>query len=185
MFVAAICLLIQFALNIHNLTKITSEWNPATSSCTFSNLGPAAINLTAILVSDTILLFCMLVGLYRRRVTHKYGLWKTLWRQGLVWASLAIIAEVPSVTFAYLDLNAVSIVLSSIPASYILPVYAMRMYRSLYKFARYPNKYPRGPVQVPGRSLNRQRSGRRKAVKDTQNNEHRLTEFKPYNEVHI
>jgi len=136
-----LCLLSHLALSIRNVTEITAEWLPDSHFCYIPSLGSAAPNLTAVLVCDTILLSAVLVGLVHKRFVHKRGIGYVLWRQGLVWAALAILAEVLSVVFIYLNLNSPMNMMSSTPASFILPVCAIRMYRSLFTIAHHPDKY--------------------------------------------
>lgn len=98
--IVVVCLFTHFAFSVHNLTKISAEWVSENQFCYISNLDSATSNLTALVVCDTILLSGVLTGLLHRRIAHKHGIGHVLWRQGLVWACLAILAESTSVVLS-------------------------------------------------------------------------------------
>jgi len=173
--IVILCLLTQLAFSLHNLVEVTAVWSPEINACVFPNVNTAAANILAILICDSALLACMFAGLLRKRYTRGHGIWHVLWTQGLVWAALAIFAEVPSVAVIFLDLTSVLDLLAAIPAFFVLSVCATRLYRSLYNTVRYPTSTTRTISSSRG-LLWRQRNNRQ--VFTTRINVHHLTEFK-------
>jgi len=68
--IVVLCLFIQIALSLDNLSKISSEWDAESKMCQFVNVNSAVTNISAVFVSDVILLASMLVGLLRRRSVY-------------------------------------------------------------------------------------------------------------------
>lgn len=133
-----ICILVELVLNIRNVFEIDVAWAPGANICFYTNVKSSTANITAIFVCDVVLQISMLVGLLRIRSHHKVGIWNILWTQGLIWTTIALITEVPSIVFVYLNRTNIEDLFASIPAAFILSICAMRLYRSLYQYARDP-----------------------------------------------
>ncbi|KAI0044003.1 hypothetical protein FA95DRAFT_324274 [Auriscalpium vulgare] len=85
-------------------------------------------------VSDASLLIIMLLGLLLRGESSRFGIWRMLYHQGLIWLGMATIAELP-VILLYQNINDVWNLMFQTPALLIMVIGATRMYRSLTNYA--------------------------------------------------
>ncbi|VDB96731.1 unnamed protein product [Peniophora sp. CBMAI 1063] len=84
---------------------------------------------------DTTLVLCMLVGLSRKEDRGpSSGLWGMLHRQAILWLGVVLLAELPAVILAVLDLEAAFHQLLLLPKIIIITISATRMYRALNQF---------------------------------------------------
>ncbi|KAH9984326.1 hypothetical protein BJV74DRAFT_797194 [Russula compacta] len=126
--------------------QLRSVWAVGQNTCVLVNVKKSALNLTYIfgLVTDIVLLFIMLAGLLRlrRQGGGSFALTRLLWKQGLIWLLLATIAEVPTVVFLIVNLNAPMPlnVMFQVPALITMSIGATRMHRSLVDLASRPIK---------------------------------------------
>ena len=78
--------------------KAPISWQPDLHTCIVLYERSLRDTEIATLCTDIFLVLLMLVGLiYKQNVESSEGVWSILYRQGLVWLSLAIIAEAPAV----------------------------------------------------------------------------------------
>ncbi|VDB90043.1 unnamed protein product [Peniophora sp. CBMAI 1063] len=129
----ALVLTAQLASFVYEVSRADATESPANETCIFLNTETNRLNVTATFVTDTFLLVSMLFGLLRwKDARRKRGIWDVLWRQGIMWLSLATLAELPSVVFIWLNLNQVMNVIFFTPELIILIIGATRMYRALW-----------------------------------------------------
>ncbi|KAH9957061.1 hypothetical protein BGW80DRAFT_231287 [Lactifluus volemus] len=98
---------INVAFLIHGLVRLHAVWEPAENTCMVTNSYSFKLNILITLVTEIIFFVFMLVGLLRVRL-HDGGLLKLgpfLWKQGVIWFLLAIVAEIPPAVFLILNLN--------------------------------------------------------------------------------
>jgi len=132
----AIAFCVQSAFFIRTLTQVDGAFSPEFNACGVLNADANLSNITVTLVVDIFLLVLMLTGLMRWKGASRFGLWKVLWGQGLVWLTAATIAEVPSVVFLALNLNEVLNLVFFTPEFIILAIAATRMYRTLSEYTK-------------------------------------------------
>ncbi|KZV74190.1 hypothetical protein PENSPDRAFT_749496 [Peniophora sp. CONT] len=132
---AGASLLAQLALLIHSVTIATASWATKMQGCVLKDSVHASLPLlSATFAVDAVLLSLMLVGLMRRREARKFGMWRFLVKQGLVWLAVATVAELPTVVLLALNLNDALNLLFQTPEMIILAIAATNMYRSLSDF---------------------------------------------------
>jgi len=124
-----------------DLTKADAIWSPETNMCQDVRTQDSRLNVTITPVVDIGLLLIMLQGLLRWEPEGRFGLWRFLWNQGLVWVLLAVITEVPILVFLWLNLNQVMNLMLLLPGTLILIIGATRIYRNLSQFT---NSYQPG-----------------------------------------
>ncbi|KAH9958808.1 hypothetical protein BC827DRAFT_539492 [Russula dissimulans] len=93
-------------------------------------------NIFATITTDILLLLIMLLGLFRMGCdgVGMSGLARFLWKQGVFWLLIAIVAEVPPVVLIILDMNDSLNFMFQPPSVIIMSIAATRMYRSLAGF---------------------------------------------------
>ncbi|KAI0259045.1 hypothetical protein BC834DRAFT_666491 [Gloeopeniophorella convolvens] len=129
--------LLSIILNIRDLFLAHTVWDSTVQACRPTNTSLILDNMIGILVSDIVLLVTMLVGLWRIRGAGRYGLWRLLYHQGILWLALASIAEVLPVVFVSLNINdAFNLMFQPIELT-ILSVGATRMYRGLSEYGSF------------------------------------------------
>ncbi|KAI0267626.1 hypothetical protein BGY98DRAFT_1101885 [Russula aff. rugulosa BPL654] len=125
-----------FISQIQTIVRIRVESIPGTATCVVANPHIANLNTLVSFTTDIILLFIMLFGLFRLRF-HKssaFGMGRTLWRQGLVWLSVAFIADVlPLVAMGFHHLLELQIFL--VPWIVASSIAATRIHRDLADYA--------------------------------------------------
>ena len=95
---AGLSFLAQFALLIHSVVIASATWETEMHGCVLEDSEHASLPLlSATFAVDTVLLLLMLVGLMQRREARRHGVWRFLMNQGLVWLSIAAVAELPTV----------------------------------------------------------------------------------------
>ncbi|KAI0311761.1 hypothetical protein OF83DRAFT_722419 [Amylostereum chailletii] len=119
---------------LHVIVLAKGDWDFTKPACSILESADNLPNTAGALIVDAVFLFVMLVGLLRRREARLFGLWPLLWKQGIIWLFLAIIAEVPAVTFVALNFNTPMNMMFLAPQVVILLIGATRMYRSLTNF---------------------------------------------------
>jgi len=92
------------------------------------------LNLVMTLAVNFGLLAIMLRGLMRWELASRFALWKYLWKQGLIWVTLAAIAEVPALVLVWLNLSPVMNAMFLLAHVMILVIGATQMYRTLSRF---------------------------------------------------
>jgi hypothetical protein len=121
---------------IHGITRLQGTWSPLTSTCLVPNTRASELNIIVSLITDSLLLIIMLIGLFRWRFeegnTSSFG--RLLWTQGIIWLFLATIAYVPPVVVIALNLNAPFNLMFQTPALITMSIAATRLYRSLSDF---------------------------------------------------
>jgi len=92
---------------IQGVVRLRAIWVPEGLTCAVSNPVDNAPSLYSLAITDIVLLLIMLIGLLRLRCRGgaTFGLNNLLWKQGLVWTSIAAAAEVPPLVMIALNLN--------------------------------------------------------------------------------
>ncbi|KAH9954841.1 hypothetical protein BC827DRAFT_920836 [Russula dissimulans] len=119
---------------IVGVSRLRASWSPEQDHCVTLNVQSIKFNSISLLSSDVILLLITLVGLFRLRSHGTFSLGRLLWKQGIVWLLLAIVAEVPPALFLNWHLSAPLSVMFQFPGVVILTIAATRVYRSLTDF---------------------------------------------------
>jgi len=127
---------IDVSLLVHGIIKIRSAWDPAQDSCGMPNVKSNIATIISMFITDIFLLSVMLVGLFRmgRRGTGVFSLGRLghlLWKQGVIWLSIAVVAEIPPLVFVCLDLNDAFNMIFMMPSLITMSIAATRMYRCL------------------------------------------------------
>ncbi|VDB92330.1 unnamed protein product [Peniophora sp. CBMAI 1063] len=134
----------SFALNMRDASLVRARYDSNIDACTAVSTYKFLPNGIGILVTDVILVSLMLVGLLRMEEARHSGIVRFLYRQGLVWFTLVVIAEVPTVVLVALNLNdTLTIMLHPFEVS-ALCICATRLYRSLTDYEHKPDS-----VNVP------------------------------------
>ncbi|KAF8487449.1 hypothetical protein DFH94DRAFT_27645 [Russula ochroleuca] len=128
--------LTDVALFLYGVILIRSTWSPAANTCVVNNFDITTPNVIGTLVTDTTLCIMMLVGLLRLRLEAggNFALGTFLWKQGLIWFLLAALAEIPSSTLSFMNLNVSLNLMTQTPSMIIVTIAATRVYRSLTNF---------------------------------------------------
>ncbi|KAF8490682.1 hypothetical protein F5888DRAFT_1807966 [Russula emetica] len=132
--------------------QLRATWDPTVQACVILNSEEIKPTLITTLITDTILLVTMLVGLFRLLTDGSCGsrLIRLLWKQGIIWLLIATVAGVPPVASStsfpvyllshrymndpgihFLNLNAPFNLMFQLPAVIINTIAATRIYRSL------------------------------------------------------
>jgi len=122
------------SLLLVGVAGIRASWSPAENNCITRNVDSIKLYSISLLSTDVVLLLIALVGLFRLRGHGTFSLGRLLWKQGIVWLFLAIIAEVPPVLFLNLNLNDSLSIMFQFPGLIVLAIAATRVYRSLTDF---------------------------------------------------
>ncbi|KAH9056778.1 hypothetical protein EDB87DRAFT_1634889 [Lactarius vividus] len=89
---------------LFGIVKVHSPWSPSERRCLLENTSDGRDNVAVTVATDIAQLIIMLVGLLRSRRT-KYGMFRQLYVQGLIWFVAVTLGELPSVIFISLNLN--------------------------------------------------------------------------------
>ena len=90
--------LILVALLVRSMVDSMASWDVQGNSCNLPTPAPTTLPLLATTLGiDLSLLLFMLYGLFRRRDARRWGIWRLLWTQGVVWLVIAFVTEVPTV----------------------------------------------------------------------------------------
>ncbi|KAH9984324.1 hypothetical protein BJV74DRAFT_886495 [Russula compacta] len=130
--------------------QLRSVWVPDQETCIRVNVEKTTVNLSFIFVfiTDIVLLSIMLAGLLRlrRHGGGSFGLARLLWKQGLIWLLLAIVAEVPPLVLLILNLNVPFDLMFQLPALITMSIAATRMHRALVDFVSRPTEFKQEPA---------------------------------------
>ncbi|KAH9170728.1 hypothetical protein EDB89DRAFT_1250978 [Lactarius sanguifluus] len=129
---------------LYGLVRIRSAWSPSAHECLVENTFQNRNNITVTVATDFAQLIIMLVGLMRSQQT-KYGMFRHLYVQGLIWLVAATIGELPAAIFINLNLNDPWNLMFQYFALYTMQICATRMYRSLENYNMEIDKYSHGP----------------------------------------
>jgi len=147
----------DISLLIYGVVRLRSTWSPELNTCALLNLETTKPTVIGSLTTDIALLFIMLIGLIRMRLKTGtvFGLAHILWKQGLIWLLLAIVAEVPTSTLMILNLNVSLNLMPQTPTMIIVTIAATRIYRSLISFG--PSEISHESPQGSGRTMSEMR----------------------------
>ncbi|KAH9003685.1 hypothetical protein EDB86DRAFT_2826269 [Lactarius hatsudake] len=112
---------------------IRSTWSPSARECHLGNTFQSRDIVTVPVATDFAQLIIMLVGLLRSRQT-KYGMFRHLYLQGLIWLVAATIGTLPAAIFINLNLNDPLNMMFQYLALFTMEICATRMYRSLVNY---------------------------------------------------
>jgi len=133
--IAVAAWLMNIVFYIRNIVRAESVWSSESNSCLVLHSDRSLANVIVTLVEDSVLLVLMLSGLRRYRELGMVGIWRLLYRQGLLWLVLVTVAEVPPVVFIILDLNDYFNLMFQIPEFIIMVIGASRIYRGLADYS--------------------------------------------------
>ncbi|KAF8473059.1 hypothetical protein DFH94DRAFT_149353 [Russula ochroleuca] len=139
---------ISIAFHFQNVSQLRFAWDPTQQFCEPVRFESGLLNFIPTILSHTVLLLIMLVGLLklRRRDGGTFGLVRLLWKQGVIWLALATAAEIPPVVLIILDVNNQLNNIFETPTLITLTIAATRMHRSLVDFvSRCPEVAHKGP----------------------------------------
>jgi len=120
-----------FVLNMQVLRNVGAEYDPALDVCFPTHTDTSLVGAIAIPAADAILFLLMLAGLLLRAQGTKFGIWRVLYNQCIIWMVVAAVAEIPPMVFLILDLNGAWNLMFPGVAAAILSICATRMYRAL------------------------------------------------------
>ncbi|KAI0044008.1 hypothetical protein FA95DRAFT_324715 [Auriscalpium vulgare] len=131
---ASIIWIVSGGFWIREIIRSRGMWNAVGGYCIdlFADRGQPMGVIS--FVSDATLLIIMLFGLLLRGEASRFGIWRMLYHQGLIWLGMATIAELP-VILLYQNINDVWNLMFQTPALLIMVIGATRMYRSLTNYA--------------------------------------------------
>ncbi|OBZ65986.1 hypothetical protein A0H81_14022 [Grifola frondosa] len=99
---AAVCT--NIALFIYGVIVFgNSFWDPETMSCVVTGTVKNRLNIVVTFTLDVMMLIVMLIGIWRVRGSG--SLWRLVYRQGLIWLFIAVLAYVPPIVLLSLNLN--------------------------------------------------------------------------------
>ncbi|KAF8492442.1 hypothetical protein F5888DRAFT_916436 [Russula emetica] len=125
------------AFHINAVVQVRSTWNPLVAECLFITTEKSTLGLTPSFFADLVLILIMLVGLLllRRHGGGTLGLTPILWKQGVVWLSLAIVSGTPPAVIAVLIKNDEFTDMVLTPGVIAMTIAATRLHRSLVDYA--------------------------------------------------
>ncbi|KAH9024117.1 hypothetical protein EDB84DRAFT_446754 [Lactarius hengduanensis] len=126
------------------MVMVRSPWSPSAGRCLLKNTFRGRDNIALTVATDIAQLIIMLVGLLRSRKT-KYGMFRYLYVQGLIWLVAVTIGELPAAIFINLNLNDPWNLMFQNLALFTMEICATRMYRSLANYNMGIDKYSSGP----------------------------------------
>ncbi|KAH9956532.1 hypothetical protein BC827DRAFT_1270896 [Russula dissimulans] len=137
--IATIIWAINVAFIINGVVRIRSMWVPEAASCLLvtGNVQSAKANLISTLITDTVLLVIMLIGLLRLGFHERgtFGVGRLLWKQGLIWLLITALVEVSMVVFICLNLNDPFNYMLWLTSIVVMTISATRIHRYLADFA--------------------------------------------------
>ncbi|KAF8492441.1 hypothetical protein F5888DRAFT_916359 [Russula emetica] len=126
------------ALHINTTVRVRSTWNPLVAKClSITTENSVLLGLAPSFFADLVLILIMLVGLLllRRHGGGTLGLTPILWRQGVVWLSLAIVSGTPPAVIAVLSKSGQFTDIVLTPGVIAMTIAATRLHRSLVDYA--------------------------------------------------
>ncbi|KAH9958702.1 hypothetical protein BC827DRAFT_1269315 [Russula dissimulans] len=118
-------------LLVVGVSRLRSSWSPEQDHCVMTNVQTVKINAIVLLATDVVLLLITLVGLFCLGAHGTFSLGRLLWKQGIAWLLLALVAEVPPAVFLTLNMSESLSVMFQFPGLTVLTIAATRVYRSL------------------------------------------------------
>ncbi|OBZ76866.1 hypothetical protein A0H81_02927 [Grifola frondosa] len=115
------------------ITNGGSVWVPEAKACIELHTVRNRLNTIVAFATDVLMLIVMLVGIWVKRASG--GLYRLVYRQGIIWFLVAIIFYVPLVVLVTLNLNDAMNVLFQMPVCIAMTLCATRMHRGLYEYA--------------------------------------------------
>jgi len=145
------------AFLIHASAKLRSVFSPQLGNCISLNIGSDTTYLIAMLVTDTILLLTVLVGLLRLRRNGggRFGLGQLLWTQGVIWLLFSLASEIPPVVLISLNLNEAIDAMFQLPLLVVLTITATRMHRTLVDYALRSSETRNGQRKTDGNAASK------------------------------
>ncbi|GJJ06900.1 hypothetical protein Clacol_001096 [Clathrus columnatus] len=95
--------LLHISFLIYAMTQAHSIWDTATDACIELNTQHNLKNFLVTLSTDLALLAIMLSGIWDKR--KEGGLWKLVYRQGILWVAGATFGQLPCVILTSLNYN--------------------------------------------------------------------------------
>jgi len=125
----------NFSFIILGIARMRASWDPILQECMVLNTEKDKFHAISILISDTVLLLIVLIGLLRLHDSGgTFALGRLLWKQGVIWLLIATVAEVPPAVFVILNLNASLNLMFQLPSLIAMAIAATRIYRNLADF---------------------------------------------------
>jgi len=134
--VTTLCLT-NIAVSILGVSRLRSDWDAASQQCAVLNTDSIKPQIVVHAIIDIVLLLIALVGLLRLRRDGggKIGVGLFLWKQGILWLLIALLAEVPPAVLIILNLNDPFNLMFQLPSVIALSIAAARTYRTSTDFA--------------------------------------------------
>ncbi|KAI0045909.1 hypothetical protein FA95DRAFT_81333 [Auriscalpium vulgare] len=121
---------------LHDTITARSVWIATASSCGFVNSAHSRNNIIVTFTTDFVLCCIVIAGLLRTRRLHgTMGIWTLLYKQGLIWLGLAVVAQIPPTVFIILNLNDPWNLMFQTSSLIVMTIGATRMYRALSNFS--------------------------------------------------
>jgi len=138
---------INVAFLIQGTVRLRSRWLSDESTCMVVNTQSNTASLISMAATDIILLLIMLVGLLRLRFHGggTFGLARLLLKQGVIWITLATLAEIPPAILLIVNLNGRLNIMFQAPAVVTMTIASTRMHRSLVDSAWPSHVVPEKP----------------------------------------
>ncbi|KAI0027485.1 hypothetical protein K488DRAFT_90819 [Vararia minispora EC-137] len=124
--------LANFGVCIYNITRADTVWYPSYKSCMIWNTSDFKTGLLINLISNTLLLGTMFVGVWRKKNTTE--LWHVLYVQGIMWTAFAMASEIPTVVLSWLNLSDGWNLLFQTPHVILFVIVCTRMHRDLSQY---------------------------------------------------
>ncbi|KAI0287043.1 hypothetical protein BC826DRAFT_1108743 [Russula brevipes] len=137
---------------IFQVHSILFQLRSGNLACQPRNVKISEFSTISTFVIDIVLLLVMLVGLLRLRIqgAGMHSLGQLLWKQGVIWFSIATAAGALPTIFLLLDLNNAWNNMFQFPWMISISIAATRMHRALIDFVTgVPNTYPHGAEATP------------------------------------
>ncbi|KAI0045881.1 hypothetical protein FA95DRAFT_1560652 [Auriscalpium vulgare] len=135
MVIACLAWTANTAFAIRSAAISRGVWSDSAKTCIALHTEASKDNIITTLVTDTVLLVLMWLGLMRwHRAGLEGGIWRLLFNQGLFWILVVTLAEVPSTVFILLNLNAPWNLMFQVPELIIMTIGVSRIYRGLLDY---------------------------------------------------
>ncbi|KAI0321518.1 hypothetical protein OF83DRAFT_1168369 [Amylostereum chailletii] len=106
--ISLVAWLVNVAVFIWSTVTAPITWQPNLHTCIIIYKDSLRDTEITTLCTDVFLVLLMLAGLVRKQRAETEAVWNVLYRQGLIWLTLAIVAEVPAVALTSAHVSAIS-----------------------------------------------------------------------------
>ncbi|KAI0064917.1 hypothetical protein BV25DRAFT_1914069 [Artomyces pyxidatus] len=126
---------VNVAFWLRDVIRSRSVWDPTSGGCIdlYTQRGQPLSIVT--FSTDAVLLIIMLVGLLVKGDAARFGIWRMLYHQGLLWLVLAMVAELPTIILLFKNINDPWNLMFQTPALLTMVIGATRMFRALTNYS--------------------------------------------------